>query len=270
MRVLFSALGVALFLLRPSLARADECLDAYDGSQRARRAGQLVEAQRQLLSCAQVSCPDAVSKECTRWLREVNDALPTLVIGVRDAKGHDLSNVRVTEGDRVLAERLDGRAIELDPGEHRLRLELGGGRSLDRRVVVRQGEKNRLLQIQLDAPKPKAKSKPSPTLAAARPEPGIPTLAIVLGGVGIAALGSFAYFALDAQSDVDDLERRCKPTCDQSKVDRAARKALVADISLGVGVVALGAAGWVVVARPEPARGSWLPRGAVLGFGARR
>jgi hypothetical protein len=119
-----------------------------------------------------------------------------------------------------------------------------------------------------DAPKPSPAPTPDrpPT---AEPAEGIPTLAIVFGAVGVAALGSFVYFAVDAKSDVDDLEDTCAPGCDQSDVDRASRKALIADISLGVGVVALAAAGWVVFVRPESDASSSQPRGGFVGVGGR-
>lgn len=273
----FLGIVATLLALGPSVARADECVDAYDGSQRARRAGRLLDARAQLLSCAQTQCPEAVSKQCTLWLREVTAAMPSVVFAVRDADGNDQSRVRVTEGERVLTERLDGRALELDPGEHLFHFELPSGVQVEKRVLLREGEKNRQVQVELlhRAPPPRAHSARKPPSAprkrAAPPEreSGIPTSAIVLGAVGVLALGSFTYFAIDANSDLDELERRCKPDCPESDENRVARKALVADVSLGVGVVALGAAGWLVLARPEPARASAIPRGLVLGFGAR-
>jgi hypothetical protein len=269
--VLWAVLALST-MAAPAFAE-DTCVDAYDGSQRLRREGKLLEAKSQLLQCAQEQCPEAVAKECTRWLREVNESLPTVVFGVRDARGQDVGNARVTSQGKVLAERIDGRAVELDPGQHSVRFELPDGRTIDKTIVVREGEKNRLIELSLPAPPeaakpaPAPKPKPKPPAETETPPPasiGIPTLAIVLGAVGVVALGSFAYFAIDAKSDVDDMKRKggCAPSCPQDKVDTAERKALIADISLGVGLAALAGAGFVLVVRPDGTNGGTVSFGA--------
>ena len=239
------------------------CLEAYDGSQRSRRDGKLLEARAQLVRCAQEQCPSAVATQCTAWLREVDQSLPTVVFAVRDAAGKDVSEARVTSQGQLLAERLDGRAVALDPGRHTVRFELPDGRKLERTIVVRQGEKNRLIEIQEPPPPaPVRTAKPSAREPVRASEPdSIPTLAIVLGAVGVLALGSFAYFAYDAKTDVDDMDSRCAPDCKQSEVDTAERKALVADISLGVGVLALAGAGVVFFTRSDSNQGAFVGMG---------
>lgn len=246
------AAGLAFFLVATSPfgeARADDdaCVAAYDSSQRLRRDGKLSDTRAELVICAQEECPAPVRKQCTTWLREVNEALPTVVFGARDANGNDVSETRVLEGDRVVAKRIDGREVSLDPGEHVFVFVFPGGQRVERRVLVRQAEKNRLL----DVVEPSPKAKPTVTKPRAKPKAvpsekhGPPVAAIVLGSLGAVALGTFALLALDARSDIEDLEDDCAPECDQSDVDRAHRKALIADISLGVSVVSFGAAGWL-------------------------
>lgn len=245
----------------------DACLDAYDGSQRLRRQGKLLEAREQLLQCAQEQCPEAVAKECTRWLREVTESLPTVVFGVRDARGQDVGDARVTSQGKVLAPRMDGRAVALDPGQHSVRFELPDGRAIDKTIVVREGEKNRLIELSLPAPAEPKKPAPAPKPTPPPDQPpaaeaGIPTLAIVLGAVGVVALGSFAYFAIDAKSDVDEMEDDCAPGCPQGQVDTAERKALIADISLGVGIAALAGAGFVFLTRPDGSKSGYISFGS--------
>jgi hypothetical protein len=64
---------------------------------------------------------------------------------------------------------------------------------------------------------------------------------------GIAVLGgaSFAYFGLRGHSELSDLRASCLGHCAQDDVDRAWSKLVVADVSLGVGVVAAGVAAWL-------------------------
>ncbi len=274
--VSLGALLVAISAAHPTFAQEDACVSAYDASQRLRRDGKLLSARTELLRCASEACPAAVSKDCTRWLAEVEQSLPTIVLAARDEQGRDITEARVTLGERVLAERLDGRAVALDPGPHTLSFELAGGRKFEQQVVVRQGQKNRLVELRLEprAPAPAAneratvpspKPTPAPTSADDQREPAaIPTLAWVLGAVGVAALGGFVYFALDAPADVDDMDRRCAPNCPQDEVDAAERKALFADIALGVGVAALAGSAIVIVTRP-----SGGAQGAVVSLGAR-
>lgn len=65
-----------------------------------------------------------------------------------------------------------------------------------------------------------------------------PTSVWILGGVGALGFASFTYFGLTASSDLRDLRSSCAPDCSTSSRDAAHDKALTADISLGVAVVA--------------------------------
>jgi hypothetical protein len=210
---LASALALALVSLAPSRAQATEvhqCVQAAEIGQRLRDKEMLKAARGEFITCASDACPAVVRQECVRVLAQ---------------------------------ERLDGRRLEIDPGQHTLRFERGDragvGRSapIDKQILVREGEKNRFVDVVLDdgdkaAPPeaPRAAGKPFPLLGA------VFAGVAVLGGVG------FAYFAATGQSDVDHLRTTCAPRCAQGDVDSAKTKILVANVSLGLGVVAAGAA----------------------------
>ena len=72
----------------------------------------------------------------------------------------------------------------------------------------------------------------------------------VLLGVGLGGFAYFGYRGLSTKSDLDD--QKCKPACPQERVDEGNRQFLIADISLGVGVVALGAATYLWLSHREP------------------
>ena len=76
---------------------------------------------------------------------------------------------------------------------------------------------------------------------------GLPASVYILGGLGIVALGSFGYFGVTAIRQRDDLESDCAPGCSQDDKDSVDRKLLIADISLGVAVLSLGAATWIAL-----------------------
>ena len=64
------------------------------------------------------------------------------------------------------------------------------------------------------------------------------------------ALGSFTLFGIQGKNDVDDLQK-CKPRCAESDVDKARTKLIIADISLGVGIVALAVSAYMIITRPK-------------------
>ncbi|WP_437312016.1 hypothetical protein [Sorangium sp. So ce388] len=113
------------------------------------------------------------------------------------------------------------------------------------------------------APPPAAHPRAAPPRAAAAAPPAVPPLAWAAGGVGIAGLGVFAVvgaLSLDAEAE---LRATCAPRCPGDDVRAIRVQHAVADIGLGVGVVALGAAAWLYLTRPAaatppPARASAL------------
>ncbi|WP_437663463.1 hypothetical protein [Sorangium sp. So ce1182] len=114
------------------------------------------------------------------------------------------------------------------------------------------------------APPLAAPATPPPAAPAApSAPPAVPPLAWVAGGVGVAGLGVFAVvgaLSLDAEAE---LRATCAPRCLGDDVRAIRVQHAVADVGLGVGVVALGAAAWLYLTRPAaatppPARASAL------------
>src|SRR5262249_40486702 len=140
--------------------------------------------------------------------------------------------------------------------------------------VARQGEKKRVVDVVLEQQATKGASAPptsEPPAGQVPPavhtsEPSAPSPAplspamdtrptagtvYALGGVGVAALGVFSGFAISGLSARGDLdEKNCRPNCPEADLDVVRGRFLVADISLGVSVVALGAATLVYLMRP--------------------
>lgn len=131
----------------------DECLRASEDAQLLRIKTQLVAARAKLVVCGNDACPKLVKKDCSDWLDEVEHAMPTIVLGARDPDGKDLVDVHVTLDGNPIADRLEGRAIAVDPGSHTLRFE-AGGQSREQSLVVREGEKSRVVSVVLGEPKP--------------------------------------------------------------------------------------------------------------------
>jgi hypothetical protein len=244
-----------------------QCVSSYGEAQRLRRDGKLREAREQLILCSQVSCPASLRNECVPWLSEVEATMPSIVVEARDLQGRETSAVKIFVDGKLLAERADGRSIDIDPGEHSVRYELDN-KSIEDTVVVREGEKARKVRVdfsKLAAAPPTSSSSAAPLLAPPqepKPERKQPIAAYALGGVGALALGSFAIFGLSGKSKQNDLMSNCAPNCAQSDVSTMRTRYLIADISLGVGVVSLGVATWLYLSRakptPPPSSSAWL------------
>lgn len=180
--------------------------------------------------------------------------MPTIVVAAQDG-GQDLADATVKVDGKVLTTRLDGRALALDPGEHTLTVESATKKVVTQKIIARVNEKNRLVRIDFTAPKPEAtapKPESSPKSDGAEEEaraPVIPLVSWVLGGVGVAGLASFAIFGLIGKGELNDLKGStgCAPFCQQSELDGVKSTMLVADVSLGVGIVALGAAAVIAI-----------------------
>lgn len=261
---------------------AEECVSAAEESQPLRTDGKLTAAREKLLVCARPGCPDFVRADCTRWLAEVENVLPSVVFRVVDDKGKDVTDVRVLVDGKVIAEKLDGRPVAVDPGEHVFTYEAPGLAPVSERLLVRQGEANRLVSVSMGPPASARAAAPPAEPPAPTEESGakIPLASWVLGGAGLVSLGVGAVFLASGKGDHSDMESGCAKTrsCSQSEVDSAKTKLLVGDVAVGVGIVGIGAAiVLALVSKDEPAPKPAATRlevkpvtgGAFATFGAR-
>jgi hypothetical protein len=255
-RSLAAVCGVAILAVAgPVLADEKEneiCANAAEDAQGLQREGKLTQARDKLVACARASCPAFIRKDCSGWLADVDKSMPSVVVRAVDAQNRDLANVRVLIDGKVVAEKLDGRAVPLDPGDHVVRYEAPSFTPVTEKVLVRQGEANRLLTVTL-----------RPTSGAGGPgdakgngsegRGGVPLISWVLGGTGLAFAGAGGLLWGMGRSDHGSLEDGCARTssCRQDDVDSAQTKLLIGDIALGAGLVAIGAAVVLaVVGRP--------------------
>jgi len=243
-----AALAVAVAIGGPAYADARKaCAESYVNAQKLRRDGALTRAREELLVCSRDECIAAVKKDCVDWLGEVSGAIPSIVIVARDGAGNETLDVRVTIDGKLAAERLSVSGIELDPGTHTIKLETAGAPSVERQVIVRQGEKNKVIEVGFataEAARPATSPTPMATVATtSEPPRSPPIVSYVLGGVGVVSLGVAGAFWIGAESSRSDLDdARCAPRCNPDDVSAIERDRLIGDIALGVGLASLGAA----------------------------
>jgi hypothetical protein len=251
------AIGAFGFLLlslaSASTARADDktaCVDAYGKAQRLRSANQLVSARAQLRSCAQTSCPKFIAKDCAAWLGDVESLIPSVVPFARDSNGAELSSATVSMDGTVIAEQLDGHAIEVDAGRHTFTFTFGDGRKADQTYVVLEGQKAQRVGVTMAAAAPStaAPSSASAEQVSTVPAPvstsgwnGRKTLAVVVGGVGLAGVAVGSVFGLNAFSSYSSQQSDCRSpgNCSRAQAqtdhDNAVTASTISTISFAAG-----------------------------------
>ena len=109
------------------------------------------KAKDKFAICARDVCPQVVRQDCVTWQDEVNKSIPTVTVGVRDADGHDLLDVRISIDGQLVTEHLDGKSFPVDPGTHVFRAEDGKHPAIEERVLVKEGEKSRAINLRVSA-----------------------------------------------------------------------------------------------------------------------
>lgn len=282
---LLAGVGVVLLaradgaLAQPRTGEAEACFSAAEAAQPLMKERKLRAAQKRLQACAREECPRAARNDCRTWLADVTRALPTVAFVAREeAAGGALravEDVRVSVDGEVVATRLDGGVVPVDPGMHTVRFEHAGFDPVEQRVDVREGESRREIDAVFraapaSAPPPRGTGTatvappPSPppplpteTPTSLPPPPAEPTSAptpvgvYALGGIGVVALGVGVTMEAIGLSDRQHLSSVCGATrsCPQSDVDAARNRVLAGDIALGVSALLFIGAAYVYFSR---------------------
>lgn len=232
----------------------EACIASSERGQELRDDGKLIDARSEFVTCARSSCPRLLQRDCASWLSDIDMRIPSIVMSARDPAGHEIADVRVSIDGAPRLDRLDGRAVQLDPGEHLLRFERQGTPAMEQRVLLHEGEKRRVIAVRFGgsgaAPRASGSSKPGPSAPEPTASRPVPTAIFVLGGLAIAGGATFAALAQTAKGDDKRLAEICAPRCAEEDVDAVRLKLIVANSALGVGVAALGTAAVLWLVRP--------------------
>jgi hypothetical protein len=195
----------------------EACLAAADQGQSLRDEGKYSAARDEFVSCAGNACPKLVHGQCSEWLRQVDEAIPTVVFIAKDDHGKNLSAVRVLLDGKLVAPSLDGKPLPFDPGPHDTRFERDVNESVTVHVILRTGEKNR----EVTATFPAAEGQTSSALEGMAPAPAssggdtdassfwnartVTSLSLLAGGA--VAVGLAVDFGLQSQSENNQAEK---------------------------------------------------------------
>jgi hypothetical protein len=257
----------------------DECIDAHGRAQDSRERGQLADAKRLFLLCAQQACPALIQSDCAKFGEDISRAVPSISFSVRDPKGNDLPETTVFIDGNLVASRLeDGRAHDVDPGKHLIRF-VHGGKETSVTVVVAVGEHGRNVSAVIGEPGGAAGpgQDTEPTPAASEPKrPSRPIFPLVIAGVGGAALITGGILGLVGLGNVPSQCSTSSHDCAAPPGDKVfsdAKSAIgLANAGLAIGIVGLvvGVGGLVWYFTSSPRTGASASGGVTASSGAGR
>jgi hypothetical protein len=220
MRAIVIALAFAATAAVTTRALADDtatCLDAVGKGQMLRDGHKLVEARAEFRVCASSSCPVVVQRDCLRWVSDADASIPTIVLSAKEASGEDALEARVSIDGA--ATKLDGVALPINPGPHTFRFGWPDGASIERQVLVEEGQKAVVISVRhpppLTAPPAAALVLvPPPPLAqpaAARQTGTLRLAGYVVGSAGLAAVVVGSIFGGLTFAEVSTAKTACGP-----------------------------------------------------------
>jgi len=246
--------GVLLGTSGVAFAQRDvqACLNASEKGQRARTAGKLREARENFIICGDERCPTIVRHDCAQWNSELASSLPTVVFGARDKQGRDLFDVTVAIDGEPIVKKLDGKSVTVDPGKHIFKFEAAGFPPVTETVLVKEGERARVITVTFDSgtpvtkPPPGQPDKPAATGGGSGGHTPYPWILVGVGGAALVAGLVIVLTTPDRPTNCNEDTQKCTRNEGQSEDDfrKDQERAGTADSQpvLGVAVAAGGLA----------------------------
>lgn len=211
-------------------------------------------------------------------IQAIEPTLPRLFIEVPQTVR--VPGLKVLRNGTPLQQGAWDTAIPIDPGEVEIEAQAPDYKPWKAKLSIGLGKTDRVTIPKLvkapPAPKPSGSAfigVPPPPDSGAQKITGL-----VLGGVGIAAVGVGSYFGIRASSKRSDSDNGCqvvngKEQCSQRAVDlneEARTSARIADVSIGLGVVALAAGAYLYFTSPASSSTSAASNGSRMNNKASR
>ena len=196
--------------------------------------------------------------------------MPSVVFDVKTSSGEDIVDTRVEMDGKLLRERLDGRPVSVDPGEHTL-VFTARGHSQTIHVLVQEGIVDRPIAVTIGSD---AVGPPPPPLEYVNKGNAQRAAGLALGGAGLFGIALGASFGGIAIADHSDVASVCpNNTCNGSVPASIASKnseslsfANASTITFIVGAVLFAAGIVLYVTAPHRARVGLGPGGVIGTF----
>jgi hypothetical protein len=287
---------VALWALSSPPARAQDgpdkmaCIAADTEGQSLRMDGHLRQARERLRVCAGPTCPKVVREDCQERIAEIDRVEPRVIFEATNGSGKPLRAVEVLVDGKVVASRLDGQPLALDPGRHLFTFRAVGRVPFETTLVLEEGDNDRHAVVlrtgaagktdedaRLD-PSPPGESRARATdaatsapasSAASRSEtvslldasPAGRQRALVAGGAGLIGALVGTIYGVSAIATWSDAQRDCGARCpagsagqrEASLAESYGTASTIAFVMGGAGLLT-GAVLWFTAPVPAPSR----------------
>jgi hypothetical protein len=241
------------------------------------KAGHLLEArelfQRVIAEKIAASAPPEYvgAQESARGeLAAVEARIPHVTITVSGAAGRAIV---VSLDDAVVARAALEQPIEIDPGPHRVAVDVDGAPAEKRAVTVAEGAHEAVSIDLAPATKAGGGAKAAPVVAPKRRDLLVP--AVISLGVGAAGIGVGAALGAITLSKTSAIRAHCAgdvcPRDQQSAADSARTTATISTVAFVVGGAFAATGVTLLVLRPKPQRSSTSPSpsiGVTIGPGS--
>ena len=226
--------GLAQTRLAVAQVSTENCLQSYESTQRLRRDGDLIGAHEHALVCAHTSCATVLSRDCVRWLGELEAGQPTVTLKFAEGvDSNELSSLSLNGTAWPLP--WDGRSVAVNPGQAQVDFTWHGQQPQHISLLISEGVKDQPIFLGTQMAMPNEPSAPKQTPSSWR---------WAVAGTSAAGLATFATFGVLGLLYKQDL-KSCAPTCTADKRDRLNRDFMIADVGLGVGLAFGALAAWL-------------------------
>jgi hypothetical protein len=271
-----------------------DCIAADTDGQSLRLENKLGAARTHFTVCASARCPKIVRDDCLQRIDEVEKAQPTVIFSATNGNGRPVVMVQVFMDGALVAERLDGEPLPIDPGDHVFTFKALGRTDAEMKLSIHEGERERHGVVLRTAsaipaaaeqapsvadvstavsapPKLAASSTPDTNIAwSARPEISAASvelnsttrnLALGVGGAGIVALGVGSVFGIITMSNWNAAQRACGQACPANSMGQREERSASSDGTIstvafvaGGAALAAGVILWLVTPEPSSLR----------------
>jgi len=214
-------------------------------------------AWRDVRAMAQRSGDEERVKVAETRTADLDGKIAKLVIAV--PREHVVDKMKIVRGGTEISPELWGVPVPIDRGAHTITVDAPGYESWSTTIEIANGH-----QRTVDVPRFKqlvVAAKSEPATEPVRGMTGRRKLALGLGAVGLAALGTGLAFELSARSTYSDSKTELDPTRQTSLYDKANSKRYLADgfLIAGVGVAAVATVLWFTGGNRRADRMAFVP-----------
>ena len=234
------ALSLALLSAAPGAladdAKRESCVQAYERAQLAARGQDDLAARDYAAACVQ-ACPARLAEDCVQWEQQAASRLVQVQIVLESPPPG--RSVEISVDGAARPDAAGSQRITLPAGEHTFRAAAGAEESTPVRLRLLPASEPTRVTLRFAPPKPPA------------PERSSFVFPYVLGGTGIALLGTGLALSISGHVDRSDLRSTCAPFCDASAVSSIETRWWAATGVSVVGAALGGVSIWSLLRSPS-------------------